>query len=435
VELTFDRPGINEREAGDDDDVLNIFEATERGFSLDVPKDMRDSALEYELKLYNGAKVRALIYLVYAEPLGRTAGGDADAGKSGVKKNSGEAAAGAKALRGRDGLVAGDGSGKLVDQQGFAWLPVTRGRCAKDCCGPILSAIQRFGKQGRTQPQKGAGKEEEEAPLPSSGHGHGQLGTKTAAGADPEPSEDSKWKDARNLFISLDEASNHVAAFGSNKCKSFRCALPPLRSAPPMRVLWHTFHNGHTPKVEDPPPSSCPHPDPCRRLLFGIFSEDGDDFLGSGVSGPIRVLANNDVPKGAACLRIRCALDGSRFPPLSSRLFPCSTPFPLDLEKNMLLCQSAPSLAPQWPRCRVQRPVPRLAWTPPRAPGSCSTFGDHGGYWRSPPLPAIYISSMTWPPLPHDLPLCSCLARFFLSSSVAETPLLPPLPPHVRSSR
>jgi hypothetical protein len=46
--------------------------------------------------------------------------------------------------------------------------------------------------------------------------------------------------------------------------------------------------------------------------LFGIFSEDGDAFLGSGVSGPIRVLANNDVPKGAACLRIRCSLGGTR---------------------------------------------------------------------------------------------------------------------------
>ena len=34
----------------------------------------------------------------------------------------------------------------------------------------------------------------------------------------------------------------------------------------------------------------------CCRLLFGIFTEDSSRFLGSGVSGPIRVLANNDVP-------------------------------------------------------------------------------------------------------------------------------------------
>ena len=68
---------------------------------------------------------------------------------------------------------------------------------------------------------------------------------------------------------------------------------------------------------------SLPSPPPRRdRLLFGIFSEDGDAFLGSGVSGPIRVLANNDVPKGAACLRIRCSLGGTRarFPASASPL-------------------------------------------------------------------------------------------------------------------
>jgi hypothetical protein len=43
--------------------------------------------------------------------------------------------------------------------------------------------------------------------------------------------------------------------------------------------------------------------------------------LGSGVSGPIRVLANNDVPKGAACLRIRCSLGGEFFSFLRPHLF------------------------------------------------------------------------------------------------------------------
>ena len=38
----------------------------------------------------------------------------------------------------------------------------------------------------------------------------------------PDSGQD-KWKDARNLFISIDEASNHVCAFGPNKCKVFRC--------------------------------------------------------------------------------------------------------------------------------------------------------------------------------------------------------------------
>lgn len=199
VELTFDRAspganGVNEEEDGDDDDVLNVYEATERSFSIDVPKDMRDSALEYELKLYNGATVRALIYLVYAEPLGRTD----DAGKG-----DGDAATAGKA---NVAGFASNGSGHLVDRVGHTWLPVTRGRCTKGCSGPILSAIQRFGKQGRTQ--KGAAAKEEEKPA---------AATEAAPAADGD-----KWKDARNLFISIDEASNHVCAFGPSKCKIFR---------------------------------------------------------------------------------------------------------------------------------------------------------------------------------------------------------------------
>ena len=181
MELTFDKAsfgkrfGVNAGERSDDPSALNIYEATERSFSLDVPHEMRDSALEYELKLYNGANVRALIYLVYAEPL------------------TGAKAPGQTPALGLNGAPLTDDGGDN------AWLPVTRARCAKGCAGPILSAIQRFGKQGRTQ-KGGAGKE----PLK------------------PDSGQD-KWKDARNLFISIDEASNHVCAFGPNKCKVFRC--------------------------------------------------------------------------------------------------------------------------------------------------------------------------------------------------------------------
>lgn len=186
---------MNEEEDGDDEDVLNIYEATERSISIDVPEDMHDSALEYELKLYNGATVRALIYLVYAQPLGESAG----------KKSDGGATAGSS--KANVAGFASDGSGHLVDRAGHTWLPVTRGRCAKGCTGPILSAIQRFGKQGRTQ--KGAAVKEEDK-----------------AGAAKEPAAQTdvgdKWKDARNLFISIDEASNHVCAFGPAKCKIFR---------------------------------------------------------------------------------------------------------------------------------------------------------------------------------------------------------------------
>lgn len=169
--------------------MLGIYEATERGFSLDVPVNVRDSALEYELRLYNGTSVRALIYLVYAEPLSR-----------------GSASSGSKSSKG----LTANGSAALTDKNGNTWLPVTRSRCAKGCQGPILSAIQRFGKQGRTQ-----------------------KGAPGASAPDAATANDrDKWKDARNLFISIDEASNHVQAFGPNKCKIFRCV-----SQKPRRVL------------------------------------------------------------------------------------------------------------------------------------------------------------------------------------------------------
>ena len=188
--MTFDKAsfgkrfGVNTGERSDDPNALNIYEATERSFSLNVPHEMRDSALEYELKLYNGASVRALIYLVYAEPLRTT-----------------KSATMTPAL-GLNGAPLTDDGG---DNE---WLPVTRARCAKGCVGPILSAIQRFGKQGRTQ-KGGAGKEP----------------------AKPDSGQD-KWKDARNLFISIDEASNHVCAFGPNKCKVFRCVAARFSSRP-----------------------------------------------------------------------------------------------------------------------------------------------------------------------------------------------------------
>ena len=171
VELTFERGSG----PADGEEPLCIYEATERTASVDVSDDMRDSVLEYELRLYNGAVVRAAIFIVYAEPLGR------------------------EEAKGSDSRAGGFADGKA----GYTWLPVTRSRCVKGCSGPVLSAIQRFGKQGRTQ----------------------KIGKGAAAGGgEParETSDSDKWKDSRNLFISIDEASNHVCAFGPHKCKVFR---------------------------------------------------------------------------------------------------------------------------------------------------------------------------------------------------------------------
>jgi len=36
----------------------------------------------------------------------------------------------------------------------------------------------------------------------------------------------------------------------------------------------------------------------------GVYSHDGAQLLGTGLSGPVRVLANNDVPTGAAYINL-----------------------------------------------------------------------------------------------------------------------------------
>ena len=50
------------------------------------------------------------------------------------------------------------------------------------------------------------------------------------------------------------------------------------------------------------PHSSC-------RLVAGAYDENGDKQLGTGCSAPIRVLANNDVPTGAACIKLHLSLE------------------------------------------------------------------------------------------------------------------------------
>ena len=161
--------------------------------------------LEYELLLRTGQKVWCVIYLVYAEPL----------------------APGAAEAAGAPG-------------QGYVWAPVTRAHCTKGCSGPILSAIQRFGKQGKVQGD----------------------GDRAAASTDAADGGE-RWKDTRHLFISIDEASNHVQP-GPSACRQF-------------------------------------------RLLLGAYDEERN-LLGTSLSSPIRVLANNDVPKGAARIEFDCSL-------------------------------------------------------------------------------------------------------------------------------
>lgn len=48
---------------------------------------------------------------------------------------------------------------------------------------------------------------------------------------------------------------------------------------------------------------------PTCRLVAGAYDENGDKQLGTGCSAPIRVLANNDVPTGAACIKLHLSLE------------------------------------------------------------------------------------------------------------------------------
>ena len=231
MELTIAK-ALNKNE--NENNILQIFEAHERPIGNDIPRDLANSALEYELRLTNGTRARCVIYLVYAEPMGET-------GKETLKRPTSEL---------------------IVHGEGKMWLPVTRERCNKSCEGPILSAIQRFGKQGRTQPNSSS--------------------ATTTTTTQQDLGDKSNWKNSKNLFISIDEASNHVRPFGPNKVKAFR-------------LLFTIFElesdaNGHAiPNVK--------------------LSEA--KFIGSGFSTPIRVYANNDVPKGAAAMQVRCSLQSS----------------------------------------------------------------------------------------------------------------------------
>ena len=85
----------------------------------------------------------------------------------------------------------------------------------------------------------------------------GRLGRRNSLNETDNVTAKDMWKETKHLFIAIDEASTHLAE-----------------------------HNG-TQKV---------------RLLFGILNPDNNELLGASVSGPIRVLANNDVPKGAASI-------------------------------------------------------------------------------------------------------------------------------------
>ena len=71
-------------------------------------------ALVYDLRLPNGLSLSARLHLVYSVPVAYTQPTDGASGS-------------------------------------YSWEEVTRASCNKGCCGPVLAAIQRLGRQGRMQ--------------------------------------------------------------------------------------------------------------------------------------------------------------------------------------------------------------------------------------------------------------------------------------------
>ncbi len=242
--------------AGAPEQTLPVVHASERpGCGLPAPAGPAP-ALQYELRLPGGACLRAALYLVYSQPLPAGASRDAAAAPQ-------DAAPGASGADPQSGEPARDGPQ-------HAWLGVSRAHCCRGCDAalPLLAGIQRLARPGR-----GAA-----APAPTKRTARAAAGVAAAVpAAAPEPADGGaaggaagRVKDARHLYVSLDEPSAHVAP-GPGGTRHFRLLL----------AVWR---GGTGP---------------------------AGPLLGCCVSRPIRVVANNDVPGGAAALLLRVPLRGA----------------------------------------------------------------------------------------------------------------------------
>jgi len=195
---------------------------------------LEDASVTYQVRLANGQRLRVVVYVVYdaAQPVRAKPGGGAPAPAS------------AAAAAAPSSSAAGG------DKTFYQWQAVARAACRKCCVGPVLRSIQRFGRLGRRSGVPGeAGVTTLPAPAPSPSPG----------GPGWAPAEMQQVKEAKYLYLSIDEAGTHVGA------RAF-------------------------------------------RLVLGAYDAGGSALLGSSVSPPIRVLANNDVPTGAAFIGLTLPL-------------------------------------------------------------------------------------------------------------------------------
>jgi len=209
---------------------------------------LEDASVTYQVRLANGQRLRVVVYVVYdaAQPV-RAKPGAGGGGPGGGPPSAGAAASASAAPA-------------PADKTFYQWQAVARAACRKCCTGPVLRSIQRFGRLGRRSGVPG------EAGSASPGNPAAKGGPTTAAppplpgSASPGgPLDTQQVKEARFLYLSIDEAGTHVGA------RAF-------------------------------------------RFVLGAYDAAGTALLGSSVSPPIRVLANNDVPTGAAFIQLTLPL-------------------------------------------------------------------------------------------------------------------------------
>jgi len=185
----------------------------------DFNDDVRDSAISFQIQLQNDLRVQFHAFFCYD---------------------------GAQEVSGPPSPIPHIRNTALFPppQHGYQWGMVERSACCKGCSGPVLRAIQRFGRLGKRTGAAAAQSSAAVATAAASGTGNGSM------------------KDPRFMYVSFDEAGTHVSA------KAF-------------------------------------------RLVAAIYDNSGRRLLATGTSPSIKVLANNDVPTGAAHMQLVIPVDSS----------------------------------------------------------------------------------------------------------------------------
>ncbi|GBG72085.1 hypothetical protein CBR_g11019 [Chara braunii] len=269
---------------------LSVAEAIESPVGNDLGERLRECSLKFNVRFSNNYRVRLYVVLVYSKaycelssnPVSCTTtrvptltqmGGAAGCceedvlstsarrrfGGGGVHvlplpaSHSRTAGPGSGGVGGVGGVGAGGGGGigccaggvdRPVVRLPYRWRAVSRSACQKQCTGPILRGLQRFGKVAKKK-----------------------------SGSKGSDSEEETWKEPKHLYIAIDEASSHIS-------------------------------------IDDPCKRNSPtKPNTRFRLAVAVFN-DSDQIIGTAVSNPIHVVANNDAPKGVARITLQCLLNG-----------------------------------------------------------------------------------------------------------------------------